>query len=104
MNNLFTGHRHASTTAIEQVAKVWDLEQQRYVKGHVVVTAHWMTPHGQFPVGFRVKYPDGIGKHRLTLWLAKKCRRFRVLFQTVVFDSWYLADTLTKPLQDWGLH
>lgn len=62
-----------------------------------------MTPRGHFPVGFRFKTPGGISKHHLALWLIKKCRRFGVLFQTVVFDSWYLADTLTVPLAAWGL-
>jgi Transposase DDE domain len=73
------------------------------VKGHVVVTAHWVTPRGHFPVGFRFKTPGGISKHELAVWLIKKCRRFGVLFQTVVFDSWYLSETLTAPLAAWGL-
>jgi hypothetical protein len=54
-------------------------------------------------VGFRLKTPGGISKHQLALWLIKRCRRFGVLFQTVAFDSWYLAETLTEPLQAWGL-
>ena len=72
----------ACTTAIEHVAPVWDAETKRYVKGHVVFTAHWVTP-GHFPVGFRLKTPSGISKHQLALWLIKKARRFGVLFQTV---------------------
>ena len=54
-------------------------------------------------MGFRLKTPSGISKHQLALWLIKKARRFGVLFQTVVFDSWYLAETLTEPLAAWGL-
>ena len=72
----------SGTTAIEHVAPVWDAETKRYVKGHVVFTAHWVTP-GHFPVGFRLKTPSGISKHQLALWLNKKARRFGVLFQTV---------------------
>ncbi len=92
------------TKAMEKIAVVKDPETQQWVKGHVVVTAHWVTPRGHFPVGFRLRTPGGISKHQLALWLLKKCRRFGVLFQTVVFDAWYLSDTLTKPLQEWGLH
>lgn len=91
------------TQAMEKVAVLKDPETQQWVKGHVVVTAHWVTPRGHFPVGFRLKTPGGVSKHHLALWLIKKCRRFGVLFQTVVFDSWYLADTLTEPLGAWGL-
>ena len=72
----------SGTTAIEHVAPVWDAETKRYVKGHVVFTAHWVTP-GHFPVEFRLKTPSGISKHQLALWLIKKARRFGVLFQTV---------------------
>jgi len=93
----------SDTKAMEKVAAVWDPETEQYVKGHVVVTAHWVTPRGHFPVGFRFKTPGGISKHHLALWLIKKCRRFGVLFQTVVFDSWYLTETLTAPLAAWGL-
>jgi len=92
------------TQAMEKVAVVKDPETQQWVKGHVVVTAQWVTPRGHFPVGFRLKTPGGISKHELALWLLKKCRRFGVLFQTVVFDSWYLSETLTQPLRGWGLH
>jgi SRSO17 transposase len=91
------------TKAMEKVAVVKDPETQHWVNGHVVVTAHWVTPRGHFPVGFRLKTPGGISKHHLALWLIKKCRRFGILFQTVVFDSWYLAETLTEPLGAWGL-
>jgi SRSO17 transposase len=95
--------RDIDTHAMEKVAVVKDPETQQWVKGHVVVTAHWVTPRGHFPVGFRLKTPGGISKHHLALGLIKKCRRFGVLFQTVVFDSWYLAETLTEPLAAWGL-
>ncbi len=44
----------------------------------VVVTAHWVTPRGHFPVWFRLKTPGGLSKHQLALWLIKKCRRFGV--------------------------
>lgn len=91
------------TKAIEKVVVVKDPETDQWIKGHVVVTAHWVTPRGHFPVAFRLKTPGGISKHQLAVWLVKKCRRFGVLFQTVVFDSWYLAETLTTPLADWGL-
>jgi hypothetical protein len=153
LNDLFTGHRHASTkrrflgeapwspdrvmrrlirlvpehagfskpsrgllvigdailahdsdaTAMEKVAAVWDPATERYVTGHVVVTAHWVTPRGHVPVGFRFKTPGGLSKHHLALWLITKCRRFGVLLQAVVFDSWYLADTLTGPHAAWGV-
>lgn len=68
------------TKAMEKVAVVKDPETQQWVKGHVVVTAHWVTPRGHFPVGFRLKTPGGISKHQLALWLIKRCRRFGVLF------------------------
>ena len=40
----------SDTNAIDHVAPVWDAETKRYVKGHVVFTAHWVTP-GAFPGG-----------------------------------------------------
>ena len=35
-----------------------------YVFCHPVVTSHWVTPHGHYPIGFRIRMPSGVGKNR----------------------------------------
>lgn len=98
-------HHDSDTEAMEQVDWVWDHAIRRFVKGHVLVTAHWVTPHGHYPVAFRVEYPGGtITKHELAAWLIKKCRRSGLMFETVIFDSWYFAPALVEPLEKWGLN
>ncbi len=67
-----------------------------YVLCHPVVTSHWVTPHGHYPIGFRIKMPSGIGKNRLALWLIKRAIKMGLLFRTVVFDAWYLCPLLTR--------
>ena len=98
-------HHDTDTDSMEQVDWIWDQNTKSHVKGHVVVTAHWVTPHGHFPMAFRVKYSNGtVTKQQLAMWLVKKCRRSGLMFETVIFDSWYLAPTLTEPLQNWNLN
>jgi len=46
-------HHDSDTKSMEQVDWSWDPNTETHVKGHVVVTAHWVTPHGHFPVAFR---------------------------------------------------
>jgi len=98
-------HHDSDTESMEQVAWTWDHGVKKMVKGHVVVTAHWVTPHGHYPVAFRIYFPGGtITKHQLAMWLVKKCRRSGLMFETVVFDSWYFAPALVKPLGNWDLN
>jgi hypothetical protein len=98
-------HHDSDTESMEQVSWIWDHNERKHVKGHVVVTAHWVIPHGHYPVAFRIKMPGGgITKQKLAYWLVKKCRRSGLMFETVIFDSWYLAPTLTEPLEKWNLH
>lgn len=92
------------TEKIDQVSVLKDPETKSWVKGHVIVTGHWVTPRGHFPTGFRLKYPDGVSKIRLACWLVKKALRFGLPFETVVFDSWYMAESLTQALESWGLN
>lgn len=98
-------HHDSDTESMEQVSRLLDPSAKTWVNGHVVVTAHWVTPHGHYPVGFRIKFPEGvITKQRIAMWLVKKCRRSGLMFQTVVFDSWYVAPILTESLEKWGLN
>jgi hypothetical protein len=98
-------HHDSETESMEQVDWVWDPTLKKTVKGHAVVTVHWVTPQGHFPIAFRVKFPDGvITKHRLAMWLVKKCRLGGLMFETVIFDSWYFAPGLVEPLENWGLN
>lgn len=61
---------------------------------HTVVTSHWFTPHGHYPVGFRLWSQGGIGKNRLAYWLIKRAHGMGLKFKTVVMDSWYLCPLL----------
>lgn len=74
-----------------------------YVLCHPVVTSHWVTPHGHYPVGFRIRMPSGVGKNRLAFWLIKRALKMGLLFRTVVFDAWYLCPLLTAYCKDHGL-
>lgn len=70
---------------------------------HTIVTAQWYTPHGHFPTGFRLWHEDGVGKNRLAYWLIRRARRMGFLFQTVVFDSWYLCPLISDYCEELGL-
>lgn len=74
-----------------------------WVKCHPLVTSLWVTPQGRFPVGYRLRLPNGVGKNRLAMWLLKRALRMGLLFKTVVFDAWYLCPLLMEFCEAHGL-
>jgi hypothetical protein len=74
-----------------------------YVFCHPVVTSHWVTPHGHYPIGFRIRMPSGVGKNKLAYWLINRALKLELVFKTVVFDAWYLCPLLTQFCEENGL-
>lgn len=78
IDDTILAHDSDTTTAIGHVAPEWNAETKRYVKGHVVFTAHWVTPWA-FPAGippedheWRLEAPVGAvaGQEGATVWRA----------------------------------
>lgn len=74
-----------------------------YVNCHLVVTLHWVTPHAHFPIGFRIRMPNGVTRHNLARWLIKRAMRLGLKFGAVLFDGWYLGPVLMEFCKEYGL-
>ncbi len=74
-----------------------------YANCHPVVTLHWVTPNGHFPIGFRIHMPNGVSKHRLAHWLVKRALRYGLKFGALLYDGWYLGPVLTAFCKENGI-
>ena len=93
---------HDRSKVMEGVSKHYDHCTGTYVTGHVLVNAHLITPVGHFPVAFDLYVPaqeDG-ESHQTKITMAqaliRRAKALGVLFETVVFDSWYLCEELAQ--------
>jgi SRSO17 transposase len=90
------------------VSKIWDHKQQRFVHGHIVVTAALLFRGVTLPWRFELWVPKrwaGRGYRKSTEIAAEMIRAFeppKGLKVRVLFDAFYLCPTVTKACQTRG--
>jgi SRSO17 transposase len=94
---------------IPEVGIFYDPAQHRYILAHNLVTSHYVTPGGSFPIGHRLylKRDKNDQEYQSKIEAAKELVDEAVaaglIFQTVVFDAWYLCKELCKHIETKGL-
>jgi SRSO17 transposase len=87
---------------IDEVGKLYDHAQGRFVLGHNLVTSQYVTPRGIFPIGFQLYLKrdkndkDFKTKIELAQQLVAQAVDIGIPFDTVVFDAWFLSKDLAK--------
>jgi len=75
---------------IEGIGRFYDYTTGKYVLGHVIVTAHYISPLGDFPIDFKLylkkENPRSLSKVELAKQLIKEAIQLSLPFKTVIFD------------------
>lgn len=95
---------------IPEVGRFYDHGNGRYVLAHNIVTSHYVTPRGCFPIGYKLYLKRAktdktyTSKIEHAKELVSEAINAGFSFKTVVYDAWYFSKELCDHIEQLGLN